>query len=562
MFVKKLNLCDTIAAHYLSIIFTKGQYLKNLKIKHRIALLTFVALASFAISLFISHKTTSSNAERLISLQSQLYPALNLAIVNDGLLIQVEQIIQSAVTTGEEDNLAVVSKMVTQIKDNLSEINNLLPAESNANQRLSREITTYHNNAKRLVSAFLAENVDFNAIKSQASSNAERYEQLVKDFQQQRFNFETQFEESIENTLSDASQSEVLMLSVGIAATIIMIFMGLLVNRSIITTIKSVTSSLENISQGEGDLRSRISYDGKDEIADLVYWFNQFVSKLQSSIADTKQTTDSLSAVSTTLLTGSKNSEQTVKEQNGAIEQISQAMGEMFTSVTLIAEYASNAASEADNANTEAEQGKLVVNDAVNTIKKLAQEVQSTSAVVNKLDAFTSNVNDILDTIKGIADQTNLLALNAAIEAARAGEQGRGFAVVADEVRTLALRTQTSTQEIQQVLQELRGTSKEAVDAMQRGVETANEGVNTATLAGGALESIANKVNAISIVNEQIAAATEEQHNTSVLIQQYVADIESNALKVKSTTEDMGGISYDILNVSKQLQVITNQFKV
>ncbi|WP_244325761.1 methyl-accepting chemotaxis protein [Shewanella aestuarii] len=536
--------------------------MKNLKIKHRIALLTFVALISFAISLFINNQTTSNNAQRLTSLQLQLYPVLNLAIVNEGLVIQLDQLIQSTVTTGEEDNLVIVSKMVEQIKDNLSQISTLLPSESNTSQRLSRDISTYHDNANKLVKAFLADDVDLNSITSQAATNADRYQQLAKDFKQQHLAFEQQFKANIENTINEANHSQVAVLTVGLIATIIMIIMGLIVNQSIITTLSNVTASLENISQGEGDLRSRIQYDGKDEIAELVYWFNQFVTKLQSSIADTKQTTDSLSAVSTTLLTGSKNSEQTVKQQNDAIEQISHAMAEMFISVTQIAEYAADAASEADNANTEANYGKQVVNDAVNTIKKLAEEVQSTSVVVNQLDAFTSNVNDILDTIRGIADQTNLLALNAAIEAARAGEQGRGFAVVADEVRTLASRTQASTQEIQQVLQELRTTSKQAVDAMQRGVGTATDGVKSTILAGDALTSITNKVSAISVVNEQIATATEEQHNTSVLIQQYVAEIEANALKVKSTTEDMGGISYDILNVSKQLQVITNQFKV
>ncbi|WP_282166120.1 methyl-accepting chemotaxis protein [Shewanella japonica] len=536
--------------------------LNSLKIKHRIALLTVVAISSFVISLVINNQSVQQNAERLNGLQSQLYPVLNLATINDGLLLQLNQNIQSAVTTGEEESLITAENMVKQINSNLNTIKGLLPHEANDANNMQRDLATYHDNAKTLVAEFLKDDVDFNKITNQASENAKRFESLTAVFAKKQQDYSDAFTTSISTTLASSDNAASLMLIIGIIASLFLVVVGVLVNSSIIVTIQDVTHSLQNISEGEGDLRSRIEYNGKDEIATLVHWFNQFVSKLQVSIADTKQTTDSLSAVSHTLLESCKNSENTVIEQNESVEQISNAMREMFISVAHIAEYAANAASEADNANDEAKQGQEVVSQAITTINKLAEEVQTTAVVVNQLEAFTSNVNDILDTIRGIADQTNLLALNAAIEAARAGEQGRGFAVVADEVRTLASRTQASTQEIQQVLQELRSTSTQAVDAMQRGIETAEEGVKTTSLAGDALISITNKVSAITVVNEQIAAATEEQHNTSELIQQYVADIETNAAKVKMTTDEMGGISYDIEGVSKQLQNITGQFKV
>ncbi|MDO6640433.1 methyl-accepting chemotaxis protein [Shewanella sp. 5_MG-2023] len=536
--------------------------LNSLKIKHRIALLTIVAIFSFIISILINNQSVQQNAQRLNSLQAQLYPALNLATINEGLLLQLDQNIQTAVTTGEEESLDTAANMVKQIVSNLDTVKHLLPAESFDANNMQNDLSLYFDNAQLLVAEFLKSDVDFNKITIQAAANAKRYEQLVSAFSQKQTAFSEQFELSIENSLASSDSAATSMLIIGIIVSIFLIVVGFLVNRSIIVTLESVTQSLRNISEGEGDLRSRITYQGKDEIADLVHWFNQFVTKLQASIADTKQTTDSLGLASQTLLTSCKHSEQTVSAQNQSVEQISHAMREMFVSVAHIAEYAANAASEADNANEEALQGQQVVSKAITTINQLSEEVRTTSVVVNQLEAFTSNVNDILDTIRGIADQTNLLALNAAIEAARAGEQGRGFAVVADEVRTLASRTQASTQEIQQVLQELRSTSTQAVDAMQRGIETAEEGVKTTSLAGDALINITNKVSAISVVNDQIAAATEEQHNTSELIQQYVADIETNAAKVKMTTDEMGGISHDIEGVSQQLQTITGQFKV
>ncbi|WP_394130045.1 methyl-accepting chemotaxis protein [Shewanella maritima] len=536
--------------------------LTNLKIRHRIALLTLVAVLSFIIGASINFSTGSSNEERLNSIQDKLYPALNLATINDGLLIQLDQVIQSAVTTGEEESLDIAADMVNQISENLTNLGQLFPSERQDTEQFKSDVLTYHSNAKQLVAEFLKDDVDFNKIKNQAATNAQLYQSLVDRFKRKKEHYANQFVTSIEETKSASSEANTFFIGVSVLTTVVMVFMGIVVSKSIIGTLNNVSDSLQNISEGEGDLRSRITYDGNDEVSTLVYWFNQFVTKLQGSIAETKETTESLSSVSNTLLSSSQNSEQTVLEQNKAIEQISHAMREMFVSVSQISEYAANAASDAETANQESQQGQTVVTDAVATINKLAEEVQTTAVVVNQLEAFTSNVNDILDTIRGIADQTNLLALNAAIEAARAGEQGRGFAVVADEVRTLASRTQASTTEIQQVLQELRTTSKQAVDAMQRGIETADEGVKSTSLAGDALISITEKVSAITVVNEQIAAATEEQHTTSKLIEQYVSEIESNALKVKSTTEDMGGISYDIQNVSKRLQTITDQFKV
>ncbi|AZG72977.1 methyl-accepting chemotaxis protein [Shewanella livingstonensis] len=534
----------------------------NLKIRHRIALLTFVAIVSFVISIIINNQTGKNNAQRLNGLQNQLYPALNLATVNQGLILQLDQTIQSAITTGEEDALDVANTMVLQISTNLRQLVELLPEEASTARQLNNDVSIYYNNARSLAAEFIKDDVDFSKIQLQAAENAKRYQTLVKQFADKKSLLSEQFQQSIQATIASSSQAENSVLLIGVIATVLMVIMGLLVNSSIINTIDSVTQSLRNISEGEGDLRARIHYAGKDEIAQLVYWFNQFVSKLQSSIADTKNTTEHLTEVAATLLSGSQYSELNVQQQNEAIEQISQAMKEMFVSVTHIAEYASSAALEAENANTEAKKGFVIVNDAVNTIKELADEVQTTAVVVNQLDAFTHKVNDILGSISSIADQTNLLALNAAIEAARAGEHGRGFAVVADEVRTLASRTQTSTQEIQKVLKELTTTSKQAVDAMQRGIKTADKGVKSTSMAGDALTSITHKVSAISEVNDQIATATEEQHNTSVLIQQYVTEMESGAQKVRATTADMGGISVDIQNISEKLQSITNQFKV
>ena len=204
----------------------------------------------------------------------------------------------------------------------------------------------------------------------------------------------------------------------------------------------------------------------------------------------------------------------------------------------------------------------MVVKKTIEAIHELADEVKTASKVIDELDAHTSNVGVILDTIRSIADQTNLLALNAAIEAARAGEQGRGFAVVADEVRTLASRTQDSTQEIQQVLEELQRASRGAVEAMQRGMSKADIGVEQSSSAGDSLTNISGKVQAINVVNEQIASATEEQAQTSKLIHGYIDETHSIATQVSKDTEVLDEIAQAIEVATQKLRKATNQFSV
>ncbi|MGI2225492.1 hypothetical protein [Shewanella frigidimarina] len=229
--------------------------LTDIKIRHRIALLTSVAIVSFVISLIINDQTGKDNALRLNGLQNQLYPALNLVTINQGLLLQLDQTIQSAITTGEEDSLDIAEGMVKQITENLNELTVLLPSEANDAEQLNRDLAIYHSNARNLAAEFIKDDVDFSKIQTQAADNAKRYQILVKQFATKKQGFAQQFEQQIQTTLASTEQAEYSVMLVGLIATIVMIIVGFLVNRSIISTIDNVTQSLRNISQGEGDLR-------------------------------------------------------------------------------------------------------------------------------------------------------------------------------------------------------------------------------------------------------------------------------------------------------------------
>jgi methyl-accepting chemotaxis protein len=269
-----------------------------------------------------------------------------------------------------------------------------------------------------------------------------------------------------------------------------------------------------------------------------------------------------LASVSADLGSLTNETSQITERQSLAAEQVSGVVEEMVGSVKAVSLNASSAAKAAQEADSTAKQGRAIVNETVKSINSLAGEVERASEVIRQLESDTANVGSILDVIKGIAEQTNLLALNAAIEAARAGEQGRGFAVVADEVRTLASRTQDSTQEIQTVIEQLQAAARSAVDVMSSSKERAQTSVNQAAKTDESLQAITEKVESITAMNNQIAAATDRQEKAAYSIKENVVGIRETSEIAMASMQKVEAASKALTDISRTLQTVTDQFKV
>jgi methyl-accepting chemotaxis protein len=396
-----------------------------------------------------------------------------------------------------------------------------------------------------------------------------RFAALDDQFQQARdeIDFLTELSEkasddavtSADNMADESQLTLILAAGVGIVlCLVIAIWFPLLMSRPL----KRVMDSLTQFAEGEGDLTRRLEVAGHDEFGQLSELFNRFVDKLHEIISQVSDVTSRLTTTSEELSAITQQTSQSVQTQRNDTEQVATALNEMSATSAEVAENASYTASAARKSDEQVGKGRSQVAETSRRVGQLAKEVEKAATAINQLEGHSQEIGQVVDVIQSIAEQTNLLALNAAIEAARAGEHGRGFAVVADEVRTLASRTQQSTQEIREMIERVQEGASHAARSVEAGRDEAQATVTEAEATSAVLEVIVEEVSQISDRTTQIASAAEEQRSVTEDVNQSVVNISQVSLQTAEGADQTAKASEELNQLAALQQGLVGRFRV
>ncbi|MCV3274714.1 methyl-accepting chemotaxis protein [Aeromonas hydrophila] len=347
----------------------------------------------------------------------------------------------------------------------------------------------------------------------------------------------------------------------GLISAVALICIWLMAHQ-IVAPIRAVVARLKDIASGEGDLTQRIELRRDDEIGELAKWFNSFLNKLQSTISQVIDTVAGTRASAEQAASVAERTSAGMQAQYQEVDLVATAFEELSATALQVAGNANSAVAAANQADTAAQEGKYVVADTQEAMRKLMAVISDAKPVVEHLSDNSENINDILVVIQGIAEQTNLLALNAAIEAARAGEQGRGFAVVADEVRNLAGRTQNAIVEIQTLIGQLQSGTEAVVKAIMTGHSQADLTLTKVDLSVSVLEQIIHAVATIHQMNEQIARAAQEQSGVADEINRNVSNIRDVSHTIRAEAASSAENGRELSALADKQQQLVGQFKV
>ena len=531
-----------------------ARLLSRVSLRWKILLPPAVALCCLLIYLAFTALAFSDSSERLEDIRARQFPLLDVTTRNSALLDNIVSALESAAAAGEADILDNADAMAGRVRDGygrfgddarvhalLGQFNDYYDAASG----LSRRMLQGEMPPAARIQAMSAAQTTYRAslARAQADANAA-------------------FLANVNDSARAADRTLVIGLVISSIGLVLSLAVGGLIAASVKHDADGVIQSLRDIAQGEGDLTRRLAVRGGDELGQVAQAFNAFAEKLHAIVKAMVDNTADVGRMSDTVSRSARTTSELADEQRETSEEVTASLNTVANTTRSIAERIRNAAAAADKANQTAREGRDTMHVGLSATEALVQEVVGASESIQRLAQETVDIGRVLDVIGDIAGQTNLLALNAAIEAARAGEQGRGFAVVADEVRALAERTQASTHEIRHIIERLQASSAAIAAVMQQGRESAQSSMAQAVATESAFSRIADAVGSMTTMSGEIAAMADEQAAVTTRI---AGSMDLNRdLTVRNSEIAAQGAEHGIrlAEVAERLRTTVAQFKV
>ncbi|RRV14283.1 methyl-accepting chemotaxis protein [Stutzerimonas xanthomarina] len=539
--------------------------LKNLSLTAKLSLVPAVALVGLVLYVVYTSLQLSATDSRLVLLETRSYPTLEKA---DAVIFQfsrVPALLNNAVAAGEPGILDEAREVLQQIDSQQQALASLLSEQRQQHQALSdwREaVRDYADNALAASTKLIDGSASFDDLRpslDRMASDLAQAQKLGSDFRAQAY-------DDFQQTLVQTREANAATTRLGIILSLVLVVLvslgAWLVIRSVMVNIRGVITSLQSIARGDGDLTQRVNVESNDEIGAMIELFNSFLDKLQRTIRQIIEAANPLGQVSKELYKLTQGSEENAKSQQHHTDSITRDILTMTGSIQEVAQRSRQASDEANSAARQAATAREHVGSLSTGISDLGDSVMGAVKAMEQLEEETQEVGSVLTVIRSIAEQTNLLALNAAIEAARAGEQGRGFAVVADEVRNLAQKTAASTAEIQQIIQRLQNSANTVLNVMTSNGEKSRASIERSIEATQLLEAIAGTVNQIDELNAGIAQFTQEQIGLSSSIRQETQVLQQDAQATANGAEATARLGEQLVSTGDHLRAATGQFRV
>lgn len=535
--------------------------MKTLTIKTKIILTNCLVLTLLIMLSLIVTRVLSHNSTVITKVNTLEYPSLALTANNLALLKEAFERFNVAVTLGDDELLTNNLKVKSQITSNLQSLLSHKPELSSQIASLNNKISQYFTHADTLAKTMINGNADMTKAAADAQRNNADYEKITAEFETLHTQNTTNLESSIQQLVEKNDSTVTLIQLACIISVLVTAIIAFLLVTGIKNDLQLITNKMKDIASGDGDLRVRLEYSKDDELKELVTYFNRFVENLHDNIRNVVINTDTLSNISNNLLEANSVAKTISEKQLAAMDEVASAVTQMTNVAADISSNAQDTAKAVSNAMALSHNGANTVHQTLESLELLVNDVQKTAGVVSELNDSTKSAESILLAINSIAEQTNLLALNAAIEAARAGEQGRGFAVVADEVRTLASRTQASTKEIQTVLEDLQAKANIAMNIIGESLTNAERCNQKSNEAEVTIKDVALNMSDVDQRNVLIAAATEEQGQTTREMESHLLNIQNMSQQTVNSLKQVDNMVQSIEKVKIQLTSITEQFK-